>query len=207
MDCADGARSAALSAGVRRNRQCRHGPLEALEFLLPAAVERTITGAKAVSEVESGEGEGETARRITGNVGRIEGGVGISTIPERVLCDIRNPPGVTVERVRAKLVAAINPLPDVSWRILECTEVSYTDSEDEIVRAVRENAAAVTGRVVVVNMRAGFSDSRFCRHAVVASVVYGAAPHRMGGVNEHATVEDLEAVFAVHTLAGRASVP
>ena len=180
--------------------------LEGLAPSLPEAVEQTIAQAKAkaVSEAESGEGEAETLRRITVNTGRIEGGIGVNTIPDRAraLCDIRIPPGVTVEDVRAELSAAIDPRPDVSWRILECTEPSWTDPGADVVRAVRENAAAVTGRDVVVNLRAGFSDARFWRHAGVPSVVYGVAPHRMGGADEYATVEDLRAVFVVHTLAG-----
>ena len=178
--------------------------LAALAPSLPAAVERTIAQAKAVSEATSGEGEAETLRRITVNTGRIEGGIGVNTIPDRAraLCDIRIPPGVTVDRVRAALACAIDPLPDVSWRVLECTEPSWTDPEEEIVRAVCENAAAVTGRDVVVNLRAGFSDARFYRHAGVPGVVYGVAPNGMGGADEFATVEDLKAVFAVHTLAG-----
>ena len=178
--------------------------LAALAPSLPEAVERTIEGAKAVSETTSGEGEAETLRRITVNTGRIEGGIGVNTIPDRAraLCDIRIPPGVTVDHVRAELASAIDPLPDVSWRILECTEPSWTDPKEEIVRAVRENAAAVTGRDVVVNLRAGFSDARFYRRSGVPSVVYGVAPNRMGGADEYATVEDLKAMFAVHTLAG-----
>ena len=178
--------------------------LEDLTPSLPEVVERTIAEAKAVSEAESGEGEAETLRRITVNTGRIEGGIGVNTIPDRAraLCDIRIPPGVTVNRVRAALAAAIDPRPDVSWRVLECTEPSWTEPEEAIVRAVRENAAAVTGGDVVVNLRAGFSDARFWRHAGVPSVVYGVAPHGMGGADEHATVEDLKAVFAVHALAG-----
>ena len=177
--------------------------LEDLAPSLPEAVERTIAEAKAVSEVESGEGEAETLRRITVNIGRIEGGAGVNTIPDRAraLCDIRIPPGVTVERVRADLAAAIDPLPDVSWRILECTEPSWTEPGDDVVRLVRENAAAVTGRDVAVNLRAGFSDARFWRHAGVPSVVYGVGAHHMGGVDEHATVEDLQTVFAVHAFA------
>ena len=170
---------------------------------LPAAVENTIAEAKAVSEAESGEGETETLRRVTVNTGRIEGGIGVNTIPDgaRALCDIRIPPGVTVDRIRAALASAIDPIPDVSWRILQCTEPSWTDPEEAIVRVVRENAAAVTGRDVVVNLRAGFSDARFYRHAGVASVVYGVGAHHMGGADEHATVEDLKSVFAVHAFA------
>ena len=177
--------------------------LAALAPSLPAEVERTIAQAQSVSEATSGEGESETLRRITVNTGRIEGGIGVNTIPDRAraLCDIRIPPGVTVDRVRAELASAIDPHPDVSWRILESTEPSWTDPEEEIVRAIRENAAAVTGGDVVVNLRAGFSDARFYRHAGVPSVVYGVGAHHMGGSDEYATVEDLKTVFAVHAFA------
>ena len=33
------------------------------------------------------------------------------------------------------------------------------------------------------------------------SVVYGVGAHHMGGADEHATVEDLKTVFAVHAFA------
>ena len=177
--------------------------LGTLDPVLPEAVERVIVEAKAISEPISGEGEAETLRRITVNIGRIEGGIGVNTIPgrARALCDIRIPPGVTVAGVKAQLASALDPRPDVSWWILASTEPSWTDPGDEIVRAVRENAAAVTGRDVVVNLRPGFSDARFYRHAGVPSVVYGVAANHMGGADEYATVEDLQTVFAVHALA------
>ena len=106
--------------------------LAALAPSLPAAVERTIAQAKAVSEADSGEGEGEaeTLRRITVNTGGIEGGIGVNTIPDRV---------------RVELASASDPRPDVSWRILECTEPSWTDPEEEIVRVICKNAVTVTG--------------------------------------------------------------
>ena len=50
-------------------------------------------------------------------------------------------------------------------------EPGWIDPEEEIVRMMRENAAAVTGRDVMVNLRAGSSDARFYRYAGVRSVV------------------------------------
>ena len=66
--------------------------LAALPPSVPAAVERTIAEAKAVSEVDSGEGEAETLRRITVNIGRIEGGIGVNTIPDRTRHRCASPP-------------------------------------------------------------------------------------------------------------------
>ena len=106
-----------------------------LDPVLPEAVERAIAEAKATSEPISGEGEARTLRRVTVNIGRIEGGIGVNTIPDRAraLCDIRIPPGVTVAEVKARLASAIEPHPDVSWRIVASTEPSWTDPEDDIV--------------------------------------------------------------------------
>ena len=56
------------------------------------------------------------------------------------------------------------------------------------------------------NPRAGFSDARFWRHAGVPSAVYGVGARHMGGVDEHATVEDMNTVFAVHAFAPRSTV-
>ena len=100
-DCIHDPRAAPL-------RLTSHAPRLAMLASLPAVVKRTIAQAKAVSETTSGKEEAETLRRITVNTGRIEGGIGVSTIPDRAraLCDIRIPPGVTVDRVGAVLASA-----------------------------------------------------------------------------------------------------
>jgi len=109
---------------------------------------------------------------------------------------------VTVERIRAELAGAIDPRPDVSWRILECTEPSWTDPEEEIVRAVRENAAAATRGDVVVNLRVGFFGCAVLAARGGAERGVRGGAERDGGAGEYATVEDLKAVFAAHTMAG-----
>ena len=120
----------------------------------------------------------------------------------QALRDLRIPAAVTVNRVRAELAADIDPSPDASWRIINCTELSWTGAEEEIVRAVREYATAVTERKAVVNLRAGFSGARSWWHSGVPIVAYGVAPNGMGGADKYATVADLKTVIAVYSLAG-----
>ena len=74
----------------------------------------------------------------------------VNTIPgqAQALCDIRIPPGVTVDCVRAELAAVVGPRPGVSWRILACTEPSWTDSGDDLVRAAHANAVSSFGVAV-----------------------------------------------------------
>ena len=142
---------------------------------LPQAVERTVAEAKALSEAESGEGVADPDRQC----------------PARLDTDARH-----------RVTHRTDPRQDLSWRILECTEPSWTNPKEDIVRAVCGNAAVIGGRDVAGNLRAGFSDARFYWREGVPSVVYGVAPNGTGGADEYATVEDLKAVLAVHTLAG-----
>lgn len=180
-------------------------PVRALRDLsckLPSVIAQTIDDAEPISESISGAGEAETLRRITVNIGRIEGGININTIPDqaRANVDIRLPPGTTSQRIIDYLSSALEPMEGISWRVSSVCEPNWTDPEHPLVRIVRDNAAAVTGQTAAVNLRPGFSDARFFRQCDVPSIVYGCAPHNMGGADEYATVEDLSTVFKVHTL-------
>ena len=169
---------------------------------LPHNIAETIRAAKPISEPLSGDGESDTLQRITVNLGRIEGGLNINTIPDAAsaLLDIRLPPGVAIAEIQARVAAALDPLPNVAWEVLSACEPNWTDPDHELVRLIGDNARAATGKSVAINLRPGFSDARFYRQNGVPSVVYGVAANNMGGADEYATIEDLHAVFAVHTL-------
>lgn len=169
---------------------------------LPEGIAGTIREAQPISEPLSGAGEADTLSHITVNLGQITGGLNINTIPDsaEALLDIRLPPGVTIDDVKAKVVAALAPLPDIGWEFLSECEPNWTDPDHELVQLIQDNARASTGQDVAVNLRPGFSDARFYRQHSVPSVVYGVAAHNMGGADEYATIEDLRAVFAVHAL-------
>ena len=65
--------------------------LAGIEVSLPESLARTITEAAPVSEPLSGAGEAHTLRDVTVNLGRIEGGTGVNTIPDRALALGRHP--------------------------------------------------------------------------------------------------------------------
>ena len=68
---------------------------------IPSAVLAAMTDARPVSEALSGAGEFETLRRLTVNIGVINGGQLVNIIPDRACArlDIRFPPGLTVAEV------------------------------------------------------------------------------------------------------------
>ena len=169
---------------------------------LPEAIAETIRAAAPISEPLSGAGESDILQRITVNLGRIEGGLNINTIPNsaRAFLDFRLPPGTRVANLRALIAAALDPLSDVTWEVLSECEPNRTEPDHEQVRLVGDNARTVLGRDVAVNLRPGFSDARFYRQKGVPSVVYGVAANNMGGADEFALIEELQAAFAVHAL-------
>ncbi|MDD9902583.1 MAG: M20/M25/M40 family metallo-hydrolase [Rhodospirillaceae bacterium] len=169
---------------------------------LPDGIGGTITDAKPISEPLSGAGESDTLRNITVNLGQIRGGLNINTIPDsaEALLDIRLPPGVAIPDVKARVAAALDPLPDIAWKTLSECEPNWTEPDHELVRLIHANAETATGGDVAVNLRPGFPDARFYRLRGVPSVVYGVAANNMGSADEYAAIDDLRAIFAVHTL-------
>ncbi|MBM3596848.1 MAG: M20 family metallopeptidase [Alphaproteobacteria bacterium] len=176
--------------------------LEATPAPVPAPVLTAIEAARPISEPVSGDGEAAVLRRLTVNVGTIAGGQAVNLVPDSAVarCDLRFPPGLSVADVERAVHARLGGLPGISWRVLSATEPNVTAPDHELVELVRRNAETVLRRPVAVNMRVGFSDARFYRQAGVPAVVYGPIPYGMGGVDEHVTLADLEAVFRVHAL-------
>lgn len=169
----------------------------------PDAVTQAIAAARAVSEPLSGTGEADTLARVTVNIGHVAGGTSMNLVPAsaRAGIDIRLPAGVPCAEAEAQLAAALAGMDGVSLRVLRRYEPSVTPPGAEIVRTVAAAAERVLGQAPAVNMRVGASDSRLFRMAGIPTVVYGPTPHNMGGADEYADVEELQAVAAVHALA------
>jgi len=176
--------------------------LETLPVDAPASVLRAIEHATAVSEALSGAGESDTLRRVTVNIGTIEGGTSPNLVPTHAIAraDIRLPVGITTDVLAAKLDEWLGPMDGVTWRAIRRFEPSYTDPDHEIVRRTTAVAAEVLGEAPAVNMRVGGSDSRWYRMHGVPTVVLGLTPFNMGGPDEHVLVRELLDVARVHTL-------
>ncbi len=186
-----------LRAALDRLKQLETLPVDA-----PASVLEAIEHAASVSEALSGAGESDTLRRVTVNIGTIEGGTSPNLVPTHAIAraDIRLPVGMTTSILAAKLDEWLAPLEGVSWRAIRRFEPSFTDPGHELVRRSVEVAREVTGEAPVVNMRVGASDSRWYRMYGVPTVVLGLTPFNMGGPDEYVLVDELVAVAQMHAL-------
>lgn len=167
------------------------------------AVTEAIATAKAMSEPLAGVGEAHVLGSVTVNIGRVTGGTAPNLVPAsaRAECDIRLPVGVTCAEAEAALAAGLDELPGITWQVLRRFEPNHTDPGAAIVRLAHAAAEEVLGGPVAVNMRVGGSDARWFRMAGLPTIVYGPTPHNMGGADEWAEIEELQAVARVHALA------
>lgn len=169
---------------------------------IPETMKAAIAKASKLSESLNGAGETHTLTHNTVNIGLIQGGIRINSVPSRASAriDIRMPPGSTVDSVTAQIAKALQGIPHITWRVLDSAEPNWTAPEAAIVSILARNAEDVLGDTVGVSIRPGFSDSRFFRQKNVQAVVYGVTPQNGNAPDEHVLIADLDAVFRVHTL-------
>ncbi len=178
--------------------------LESLQADEPPMVVAAIEAAKAISEPLSGAGESEVLRKVTVNIGVIEGGVSPNLVPTHAIAraDIRLPVGLNTGDIEARLRQQLAKIPGVKMRVVQKYEPNFTAPSHEIMTTVAGAAQEILGAKPAINMRVGASDARLYRLFGVPSVVFGPTPYNMGGPDEHVSLDELLAVTKVHALAG-----
>jgi succinyl-diaminopimelate desuccinylase len=177
--------------------------LEKAEPPIPPAMKVAIDKAGEISEAVNGAGETHMLTHTTVNIGLIQGGVRINNVPSKASAriDIRIPPGLSVATIRNQISQLLGKFENIQWRELDSAEPNWTAPDEEIVRFVHRNAAAVLGIPVGISIRPGFSDGRFFRQLNVPTVVYGMTPHNGNAPDEYLQIDELVALFKVHALA------
>ena len=164
-------------------------------------ISEVINGAKSVSEVFGGKGEAEILRKLTVNIGKINGGTSTNLVPDEASAsaDIRIPIGLSVGFVADELQRRLTGLAEI--RIVRTSEPSWTAPQESIVRHTLNATQSIVGNHAVVNMRVGSSDSRLFRKRNIPSVVTGLTPYNMGGPDEYVLIKELAQVSKIHALA------
>jgi succinyl-diaminopimelate desuccinylase len=132
-------------------------------------------------------------RYPTINLGTIEGGTAINTVPAsaRARIDVRLTAGVDTRAVLGSIRDCLGgidgiELADVSW-----TRGSYESLEEPIVDASAEAAAAVVDGRVYRRSATGGGDAKVLRHAGIPTVEFGFGTQTAHGTDEYTTRDAL----------------
>ena len=138
-----------------------------------------------------------TARELfegpTVNVGTIEGGEMVNSVPEQATArvDIRLSAGVHTPRILGDIRECLSEfdqieIADVSWSI-----GTYEPIDGPIVSAVSAAAEAITGTSIVRRSATGGGDVKTLRNAGIETVEFGIGTDTAHAVDEYTTVEAL----------------
>jgi succinyl-diaminopimelate desuccinylase len=184
--------------------------LEAIEAMVPVeseVVRETLSRAevRAAADKSLGLGGADVMRRVSVNIGTVQGGVKINMLPAECVLDVdfRLPVGIS----RAALMAAVKeilaryPMVTVEELLEGNPESTWSDPTHEMVGHLTRNAEARQGFAPQPIVSLGGTDTRFWRRAGVPCFVYGCSPAGMGGIDEAVSIDEFRHVMATHALA------
>jgi succinyl-diaminopimelate desuccinylase len=181
--------------------------IEAMAPAEPATVKATLDRAevRAAANRSLGEGGADVMRRVSVNIGTIQGGVKINMLPAACVLDVdfRPPVGITRGEVMAKVASIASRYPMVTYEELLAgnPESTWSDPTHEMVGHLVRNAAAFMDHAPQPIVSLGGTDTRFWRRAGVPAFVYGCSPAGMGGIDESVSIAEFHHVLRTHALA------
>ena len=169
---------------------------------MPGEVEEQIDAGREAFDALLGEGATDYLKRVSVNIGRIEGGEKVNMIASHVRTevDIRCPIGVSTEQVLRRFDDIVSSVPEASYRIINQSEPNYVDLNHEMMKILQVNAEAVRGIRPTPNISLGGTDCRLWRQKGIPAFVYGPTPYNMGSPDEYVTIDDLIGTVEVHVL-------
>ncbi|MEQ9639692.1 MAG: M20/M25/M40 family metallo-hydrolase [Alphaproteobacteria bacterium] len=184
--------------------------LEAIETTVPdepAPVRDALDRPEVREAIEQslGRGAADVVRRISANIGVMQGGVAINMLPSACVLDVdfRLPVGVSRADVieAARRIAGEHEGVTVEELLAGGPEANWSDPGHEMVGHLSRNAAAGLDRSPQPIISLGGTDTRFWRVKGVPSFVYGCSPAGMGAPNESVDIAEFRHVLRTHTLA------
>jgi succinyl-diaminopimelate desuccinylase len=137
------------------------------------------------------------------SVGRIEGGRKVNLVADecRAEVDLRLPPGLTLEAVRAFVAEVISRHPGASSSEIQAMEPNWTDPADPLILAMLDAGEEVLGTRPRPEFGITGSDTRLWRQHGKPAAMIGARIVGQGLPNESIAVADLTACAKVIALA------
>jgi succinyl-diaminopimelate desuccinylase len=181
--------------------------IEAMAPDEPEVVRRTLGSADVQEAIDKslGAGAAGVVRRVSMNVGVMQGGVKVNMLPAECTLevDFRLPVGVTRAGVMQAVAAIARRHTGVTWEELLAggPEANWSDPTHEMVGHLTRNATESLGYAPKPIVSLGGTDTRFWRVAGVPAFVYGCSPAGMGGFDESVSITEFRHILRVHALA------
>jgi succinyl-diaminopimelate desuccinylase len=184
--------------------------LDAIEAMVPDepdVVRRTLDRADVQAAIEAslGAGAAGVVRRVSVNIGVMQGGVKINMLPAECVLDVdfRLPVGISRAAVLQAVEGIVARRPAVSCEELLAggPEANFSDPTHEMVGHLTRNAAEALGYAPRPIVSLGGTDTRFWRVKGVPAFVYGCSPAGMGAVDESVSIAEFHHVLRTHALA------
>ncbi len=184
--------------------------LETIETMTPdepEAVRRTLDRpeVREAADRSLGTGGAGVMRRVSVNIGTMQGGVKINMLPAECVLDVdfRPPVGITRATVMDKVgaIVARYPMVTVEELLAGNPESTWSDPTHEMMGHLIRNAAQAMGHPPQPIVSLGGTDTRFWRRAGVPCFVYGPSPAGMGGIDEAVSIAEFRHIMRVHALA------
>jgi len=188
--------------------------LPAVESLGKTVVEMSEAETALVEEVMKGydvqfgheaKDLSQVLRRITVNIGVIQGGSKANIVPGECTAEVdaRVPLGITQDELKAKIEEVVRETGEgvtVEYSRHSSTIVpaTYSPRNARITETLARNSEKITGEKPLLSFTSGGTDCRYFRIKGVPAVGYGPRVTGMGAADEHITVEDLVNVAKVH---------
>jgi succinyl-diaminopimelate desuccinylase len=184
--------------------------LQTIEAMVPdepATVRATLDRpeVRKAADLSLGAGAAEVMRRVSVNIGTIQGGVKINMLPPDCVLEVdcRLPVGIGRAAVLAKVAAIVARHPGVSFEELlpDGPEATVSDPTHEMMGHLLRHAGAGLPQPPQPIVSLGGTDTRFWRAKGVPAFVYGCSPAGMGGVDESVSIAEFHHVMRAHALA------
>jgi len=179
-----------LYEGVRTLRE-RFGsrPLEVDEAVAPIVEESVEYYAPTLGE----EAARDLFSRPTINLGTIEGGEAINTVPASASAevDVRLAPGVDTGDVLSAIRACADDCAGVSLHDVSWSVGTYESVDEPVVEAVSAAAESVTGERVYRRSATGGGDAKKLRRAGIPTVEFALSTDTAHAVDEYTTLDVL----------------
>ncbi|MFB6113668.1 MAG: M20 family metallopeptidase [Halodesulfurarchaeum sp.] len=163
-------------------------------FQIPPAVEEIVS--ESIEYYESTLGR-ETASRLfrypTVNLGTLEGGQSVNTVPERATAsiDIRITPGIDTRGVLGDVRSCLEEHDAVDITETDWSQGTFEEPDSPLVMATKASAEAVLDTTVSKRCATGGGDAKTLRNSGVSTVEFGVGSGTAHGVDEYIPVSAL----------------